>query len=212
MDALIVEEPIENLVGHARVPIAFVVDRILSVTVPERGLGGISLAETMVASPWVKDYDAIEGEGPTRWASRFDVSRWGLIAAYDGARRVGGAVIAVDTPDLVMLDGRADLAVLWDLRVHPDVRGCGIGRALFAATEAWCAARGRRTLKIETQKVNVAACRFYARMGCTLGAIDRWAYAELPGEVQLLWFKDLAAPDDGVGTTRREVREVRDPG
>jgi len=77
METLIVEEPIENLVRHARVPIAFVVDRVLSVTAPERGLEGIRLTETTVATPWVKDYDAIEGEGPTRWASRFDVSRWG---------------------------------------------------------------------------------------------------------------------------------------
>ena len=209
METLIVEEPIENLVRHARVPIAFVVDRVLSVTAPERGLEGIRLTETTVATPWVKDYDAIEGEGPTRWASRFDVSRWGLIAAYDGTRRVGGAVIAVDTPDLVMLEGRADLAVLWDLRVHPQVRASGIGTSLFAATEAWCVARGRRTLKIETQNVNVPACRFYDRMGCTLGAIDRWAYPKLPGECQLLWFKDLSAPGEGAGPTVRVARDTR---
>jgi hypothetical protein len=28
-------------------------------------------------------------------------------------------------------------------------------------------------------------------MGCTLGAIDRFAYPELPTEVQLLWWKAL---------------------
>jgi hypothetical protein len=32
---------------------------------------------TAVADPYVKDYDAIEGEGPSRWAKRFDVSTWG---------------------------------------------------------------------------------------------------------------------------------------
>ena len=29
-------------------------------------------------------------------------------------------------------------------------------------------------------------------MGCTLGAIDRFAYPGLPGEVRLLWWKALA--------------------
>jgi len=29
-------------------------------------------------------------------------------------------------------------------------------------------------------------------MGCTLGAIDRFAYPGLPGEVQLRWWKALA--------------------
>ena len=35
------------------------------------------------------------------------------------------------------------------------------------------------------------ACRFYAKQGCELAAIHRFAYPELPNEVQLLWYKDL---------------------
>lgn len=38
---------------------------------------------------------------------------------------------------------------------------------------------------------HVAACRFYSRQGCVLGAIDRFAYPELPQEARLLWYKDL---------------------
>lgn len=45
---------------------------------------------------------------------------------------------------------------------------------------------------VETQSTNVPACRFYARQGCTLGAIHRFAYPALPHEVQLLWDRDLA--------------------
>jgi hypothetical protein len=41
----------------------------------------------------------------------------------------------------------------------------------------------------------VPACRFYQKMGCTLGAIDRFAYPGLPAEVRLLWWKALASPD-----------------
>ena len=39
--------------------------------------------------------------------------------------------------------------------------------------------------------VFVRACRFYERQGCQLRAIDRAAYAELPDEIQLFWYKDL---------------------
>jgi streptothricin acetyltransferase len=46
-------------------------------------------------------------------------------------------------------------------------------------------------LKVETQNINAAACHFYARQGCTLGGINRFAYPLLPLEVQLLWYKDL---------------------
>jgi ribosomal protein S18 acetylase RimI-like enzyme len=108
-------------------------------------------------------------------------------------------VVAWSTPGVHLLDGRDDVAVLWDIRVSPAHRGTGVGSALFRAAESWAAARGCDWLKIETQNINVRACRFYRRMGCTLGAIDRFAYPELPDEVQLLWWKAVEAvgPEPG---------------
>ena len=180
---------------HATIPIAFVVDQILEVRLLDGGLGGMALTQTAVTDPYVKDYDALEGAGPQRWPGRFDVSNWGLIGARRDGASVGGAVIATRTPGLHMLGGRDDIAVLWDIRVSPRERGEGIGSALFRAAGDWAGARGVRWLKIETQNVNVPACRFYQKMGCTLGAIDRFAYPGLPAEVRLLWWKALASPD-----------------
>ncbi len=139
-----------------------------------------------------KDYDAIKGEGPTRWRL-WDLTNWGFLAAFADQRRVGGAIIAWQTEGIDMLEGRADLAVLWDIRVAPDVRGQGVGARLIDHVERWARARDCRTLKIETQNINVPACRFYARSGCTLGAVFLHAYPELPEEVQMLWYKDLAS-------------------
>jgi GNAT superfamily N-acetyltransferase len=102
-----------------------------------RALGGMLLNETPVESPWVKDYDAIKAEGPTRWPKRFDTSSWGHLAACDGGDRIGGAVVAFNTPGLHMLEGASDIAILWDLRVHPQVRSSGVGSALFQAVEEW---------------------------------------------------------------------------
>ena len=181
---------------YATVSIAFVVDRILQVTVADGGLGGFSLTDTAVADPYVKNYDALEGAAPVHWPERFDTSNWGLICGRRDGSMVGGAVIAFSTPGVRMLGGRDDIAVLWDIRVSPDERGTGVGSALFRAAADWAAARGCEWLKIETQNVNTAACRFYQKIGCTLGAIDRFAYPELPGEVQLLWWKALAARSD----------------
>ena len=181
---------------YAAVSISFVVDRILQATVAADGLGGLSLTETAVADPYVKDYDALQGTEPVRWLERFDTSNWGLIRGRRAGRMVGGAVVAFNTPGVCMLAGRDDIAVLWDIRVSPDERGAGLGSALFEAAADWAVARGCGWLKIETQNVNVAACRFYQKMGCILGAIDRFAYTELPDEVQLLWWKALAARSD----------------
>jgi GNAT superfamily N-acetyltransferase len=180
---------------HAAIPIAFMVDQILQVRLLDGGLAGMSLTQAAVTDPYLKDYDAIEGEGPQCWPGRFDVSNWGLIGARRDGASVGGAVIATRTPGLHMLGGREDLAVLWDIRVAPRERGGGIGSALFRAAGDWAGTRGCRWLKIETQNVNVPACRFYHKMGCTLGAIDRFAYTGQPAEVRLLWWKALASPD-----------------
>ena len=84
-----------------------------------------------------------------------------------------------------------DAAVLWDLRVAPRNRGEGVGRALFAQAERWARAQGKRRLLIETQNINVAACRFYEAMTCDLVSIERAAYPEFPDEVRLIWSKTL---------------------
>ena len=100
-------------------------------------------------------------------------------------------MIAYDTPGVDMLEGRSDLAVLWDIRVFQGARSQGVGTQLFTAAEQWARRRGCRTMKIETQNINVPACRFYAHMGCTLGVINRYAYTHIENEVQLIWYKEL---------------------
>lgn len=188
------EEPVTILAEYARVPIAFEAREVFDVA--DVGGGQFLLTERQLSVPYVKDYDAVEGESPALWAQRFDLSNWGLFTARLAGRCVGGAVVAYDTPGLDMLEERRDLAVLWDIRVSAELRGRGVGSALFAAVETWARARGCRHLKVETQNINVPACRFYARHGCVLGAVNRFAYPELPDEVQLLWYKALAPNQD----------------
>ena len=154
--------------------------------------GAIELREVPVAVPWTKDYDAYRGEGPMRWAGRWDLVSWRLFAAFDGAMHVGGAVVAYDTPGVDLLEGRRDLAVLWDLRVHPAHRRRGVARALLAAAKSWARERGCRELKVETQDVNVPACRLYTSVGFVLTDARTGAYPPLPDEVQLIFRRPLA--------------------
>jgi GNAT superfamily N-acetyltransferase len=185
----VVEEPMNALAEYALLPIAFPVDQVLDVTV--RAEGGFVLSARRLEVPYVKDYDAVDGDGPLHWARRFDVSNWALFTARVAGSRVGGATVAFNTPGLTMLEGRRDLSVLWDIRVAPDARRKGIGSALFEKVEAWARTHRCRQLKVETQNINVPACGFYARHGCELRAIHHTAYPELPEEIQLLWYKDL---------------------
>src|SRR5580765_4005289 len=185
----VAEEPMTALAEYALLPIAFRVDHVLDVTA--RADGGFALSTRRLEDPHVKNYDAIDGEGPLRWTHRFDVSNWALFTARVVGRLVGGATIAFNTPGLTMLEGRRDLSVLWDIRVAPNARGQGIGSALFERVEAWALAQSCRQLKVETQNINTPACGFYARQGCELRAVHHAVYPELPQEIQLLWYKDL---------------------
>jgi ribosomal protein S18 acetylase RimI-like enzyme len=191
----VTEVPASALPEYARVPIAFEVSHVIDVA--EAAGGGFVLTERRVDAPWTKDYDALPGEGPAAWGRSFDLSRWGFFAARDPAlaadRWSGAAAAVLDAPGVDLLDGRRDHAVLWDLRIAPDGRRRGVGTALLRAVEAWAAARGARQLSVETQQVNVPACRFYARHGFMLATVRRDAYPSLPEEVQLLWRKALAA-------------------
>jgi GNAT superfamily N-acetyltransferase len=86
------------------------------------------------------------------------------------------------------------MAVLWDLRVHPQMRGKGIGGLLFDHAADWARRQGNNWLGIETSNINLPACRLYSRKGCVLGAIHRYGYAHTPEiahEAMLLWYLKL---------------------
>ena len=164
---------------------------MLDVSRSDGDVNDFVLAERALATAAIKDYDATEGEAPARWSSRFDVSTWGIFAVRSGGRRVGGAVVAFRSPGMDMLEGRDDLAVLWDIRVAPDMRRNGVGTALLRDAESWAATNGAASMKVETQNINVPACRFYSRQGYALRAANRGAYRDFPDEIQLLWYKAL---------------------
>jgi GNAT superfamily N-acetyltransferase len=188
----IVEEALTAaaLEAYGKVSIAFQAASVLRLEPLEGGLGGIRLVETVVES-FVKDYDIDESQGPQLWL-RWATPRSSIFAAFAGDERVGGAVVFTHTQGMQFLRGRTEIAALWDIRVAPAWRGRGVGHQLFAAAIDWCRRNGCRRLKIETQNINVAACRFYAAQGCYLGGIDRHAYADYPDEVELIWYYDLA--------------------
>lgn len=169
---------------------SFEVREVLDVEAAEPS-AGFRLTPRLIAKPYVKDYDSRAEERPTAWPDRFDTSQWILMVARSEGRPVGGAAVACRTAGLNMLEGRSDLAVLWDIRVVPEVRRRGVGAALFRAAEAWALDAGCRQLKVETQNINAPACLFYARQGCDLRRVHYGAYGECPDEVQLLWYKDL---------------------
>jgi GNAT superfamily N-acetyltransferase len=180
----------DHLAEYASIPSRFEVKSMLEVELVDGGLGGMLLHERPVR-PYIKDYDA-NGESPANWPRRFNVTNWGFFLARVGNGLVGAAAVAFQTTGVFMLEVRMDLSVLWDIRVRPEAHGTGI--PLFRYAAEWSRLRGCTQMKIETQNVNVPACRFYQRMGARLGEIHCHGYAAVPAvahEVMLNWYLDL---------------------
>jgi len=188
----VVEHGAERLAEYAAVSIAFRVSEMVDLDAVASVHGPGPFPSRPVAAPYIKDYDTVPGDAPLDWPARFDISRWRFLAALVDGNRVGCATMIARDPAVDLLDGREDLARLWDLRVAPEFRHRGVASALLAAMEERALAQEIRTLMVETQNVNVPACRFYARQGFVLGAVNRGAYPDLPLEVQLLWYKPVA--------------------
>ena len=185
----ILEESAANLSEYEGIPISFEVGSRFEINV-KNDANRFQLVEKPV-NPFIKDYDAYER--PTTLPDRFDLSNWGFFAAFDNGIRVGGAIAAWNTSGVEMLEGRDDIVCLWDIRIRSAQRGNKIGRQLFAAVEKWAKERNCTVLKVETQDINVPACRFYQYLGCELLHVDENAYPDELNEIQLLWYKDLSA-------------------
>lgn len=191
MTLRIAEESPARLADYATVPIRFQVTQVFD----DKAIGHLRRGEPASASrvnlAYEKDYDAYPDNHPTDWPRRFDVAGWTILAAYEDGHRVGGAVVVVGDPRLNLTRGDPGLAVLWDLRVAPEVRHRGIGSALLRAAQDAAVRRGARELRVETQQVNVAACSFYQHHGFSLKQALPDAYAFLPDEIQLIWRKTI---------------------
>ncbi len=181
-------EPLPD--DYGTIPISFTTSSILRIEWQSNGLTGLRITEAPLGSPLAKDFD--DGEPVSRWLQFGDISHWGFFGAYEAGQRVGGAVVAHHTPTVRMLEGRTDLAVLWDIRCAPSYRRRGIGSRLLLAASQFAWGQGCTVLKVECQNTNPAACRFYAKHGFKLGGVREDAYPEYPDDIQLLWY--LPAP------------------
>jgi ribosomal protein S18 acetylase RimI-like enzyme len=190
MNIEVVSEDVRSLASYASIPIAYLVDSALDVDALTAS-GASRFESRPLDRAYLKDYDLYAGNSPLDWPTRFDVSAWAFFGAFIDGRRVGGIVVAIGDHVIDLAGADDDVGVVYDLRVEPAARRAGVGSALLHAAEAWSKTRGLRRLVVETQHVNVPACRFYAKHGYTLDAVNRAAYRDLPDEIQLLWRRDL---------------------
>ena len=149
--------------------------------VPNFENGVWSFTEQLLATPFQKAYK-----------DDFSLSDY-----LDFLSRPRRAVLLFLDADGVCL-GRARVRANWnkyafleDIAVRAFARKKGVGAALFQAVCAWAKEEGLCGVALETQDVNLLACRFYQKMGMALGCADTFLYANFPEtktELALFWY------------------------
>ena len=86
-------EDARAIAEYASISIAFRVEQVVDVDSLLLSHGS-RVESRAIANPYVKDYDAYPDNSPLSWASRFDLTRWGMVGAFVGGKRVGGAAVA----------------------------------------------------------------------------------------------------------------------
>jgi ribosomal protein S18 acetylase RimI-like enzyme len=141
------------------------------------------LVSTPVEPPYTKSLD---DEDPRDWPVLYDLEGWALLLAVDGGDTVGACAVATGLMS-IYFDSEPWEALLWDIRVAPQYRGRGAGKALIDAAADWARSEECLALLIETQDTNFAACRLYRAAGGTVTEVRPGAYASHPDEALIVW-------------------------
>lgn len=105
--------------------------------------------------------------------------------------QLAGQILVHENPGLSQDEGWNRFAIIWDIAVDPPFRRQGIGQRLIEQAVAWARSRGLPGIMLETQNINVPACRLYASRSFVLGGFDACLYrGVMPGthESALFWY------------------------
>lgn len=128
--------------------------------------------------PYTKDY----GRRRTDFAEFADSTDQTAIIAYRHDEVAG---------QLMLRDDWTKYALIHDLVVDPKHRRQGVGRALIGYAVEWAKSAGFPGLTLETQNINVPACRLYESCGFELRGFDTQLYkGQNPAtdEIALFWY------------------------
>lgn len=81
-------------------------------------------------------------------------------------------------------------AFIEDIAVSKEFRCKGIGKQLIYKAIEWAREKDLCGLMLETQDVNLIACRFYSKIGFQIGAVDTMLYANFgsANEKAVFWY------------------------
>ena len=152
---------------------------IIGKLVPALKDGHWSYSEELLPQPGQKTYPCDDSDYSEYIASQ---SR-AVFLAFSGEEYAGRIILSEDWNQYALIE---------DISVDAPLRGTGIGTALIRRAVQWAEERRLKGLAVETQDNNLLACRFYAKCGFQIGAVNTMLYAnfEKPysDETAVFWY------------------------
>ena len=143
---------------------------------PEFSDGVWTYTEEIYERPYIKKYPADEFECET-YMNDPDKA---IFFAYLNEECAGQIVLKKDWNRYAFIE---------DICVAESVRKQGIGTALIQKAIEWAKDSGLKGLALETQDNNLTACRFYAKCGFIIGAVNTMLYKNFDNdEFAVFWY------------------------
>ncbi|MCH5286907.1 MAG: GNAT family N-acetyltransferase [Christensenellaceae bacterium] len=117
---------------------------------------------------------------PLDYAAYLKDSDKTIFLAYSGAECIGQIVLKRDWNQYAFIE---------DICVAQSARGQGVGTGLIKKAIEWAKNANLIGLALETQDNNLLACRFYAKCGFVIGAVNTMLYRHLDHEeYAVFWY------------------------
>ena len=114
------------------------------------------------------------------YASYIDNNDKTIFLAYSDTECIGQIVLKRDWNKYAFIE---------DLCVAKSARGRGVGTSLIRKAAEWAKNANLNGLALETQDNNLLACRFYAKCGFVIGAVNTMLYRNFDNEeFAVFWY------------------------
>ena len=119
-------------------------------------------------------------KGISDYAAYIDNPDKTIYLAYSGSECIGQIVLRKDWNRYAFIE---------DICVAQSARGQGVGTGLIQKAVQWAEDSGMKGLALETQDNNLLACRFYAKCGFVIGAVNTMLYRNFDNEESaVFWY------------------------